>query len=917
MSATSTLRAPDIVPFSDEHLDGAAVLLAERHRAQRLVERRPRSAVRGSGRWHARRSSALVRCGRRVGRRRRSRGRPRSQASSLGTPARRRAGGRTCGSSRPATPSAGPSSCATSTPLAAARWVDDGRTAPLRDACRRPTPALVDAWFRLGFGHQHVHAIREASAAPGDGPPGPGCRRASPVATTSTRSPGSTSRCPSTRRSRRSSRSAPVADPRGDPSRVGRRTSTTRASRPSSSSVDGEVIGVRDRLLDRGLVDHTGLALPPGAGFLGFAVGAAGGSRAPARAALLGEAVLDWSRETGRDVGRHRLADDEPALVARLAVARVPADLLPPPPRDRLTAAGPGRARAARPPRILLCACHCTPARACRSSRSRTTRCCSAPPPPLDAARRHPRRRHRGVPLPACRPPARVARAAWRPRDGRRPAAGAAAPDRPGRSAAGRARRGARRAVPRGGRPRERDRPRRRRARATARAAGAGVAATARPATGLPWRDRRARLRGGRSAARRRRRTPDAGPPRTRRDRSDRDGRGRRERAPRRRNGAGRRKRARHDARRAHGVPARGERGRRPPHRRRARGGARPRGPGHRALARARPPPDHRPLSRLSMAPGGDRGGRPLPVPATAQRVARRAAAPRAHRRAPGARRRRGAGRAALGRPRGGARARDRRAERRRRTTVRHDRRTAAVGRLAPAARAAEPDQRRRARARSCAAPLAQSAAPRPGRNRRPAAPVLTRHGARAAGAVPRALRGAPRRRRREGARPRGGPGRTRPARGRGLSQRRCPASAASVRGLGDLQRDARARGPRHRRRLPRRGRCASARPRPVAQHGHRARDGRRPRRPRGPHRRHPGAALSRADRQRRLRPGQPPPRACTGLASLQASPRHELELRRRRRRLRDLPRRRRGSERQESAPADSCSRTGTQSRPR
>ena len=27
-----------IVPFADEHLDGAATLLAERHRAQRLVE---------------------------------------------------------------------------------------------------------------------------------------------------------------------------------------------------------------------------------------------------------------------------------------------------------------------------------------------------------------------------------------------------------------------------------------------------------------------------------------------------------------------------------------------------------------------------------------------------------------------------------------------------------------------------------------------------------------------------------------------------------------------------------------------------------------------------------------------------------------------------------------------------------------
>ena len=45
--------------------------------------------------------------------------------------------------------------------LAAARWVDEGLTshyavAPADDA------ALIDAWFRLGFGQQHVHAIREA-----------------------------------------------------------------------------------------------------------------------------------------------------------------------------------------------------------------------------------------------------------------------------------------------------------------------------------------------------------------------------------------------------------------------------------------------------------------------------------------------------------------------------------------------------------------------------------------------------------------------------------------------------------------------------------------------------------------------------------------------------------------------------------
>jgi GNAT superfamily N-acetyltransferase len=46
---------------------------------------------------------------------------------------------------------------------AAERWVADGRTAhyalvPATD------PALVDAWFRLGFGQQHVHALREADA---------------------------------------------------------------------------------------------------------------------------------------------------------------------------------------------------------------------------------------------------------------------------------------------------------------------------------------------------------------------------------------------------------------------------------------------------------------------------------------------------------------------------------------------------------------------------------------------------------------------------------------------------------------------------------------------------------------------------------------------------------------------------------
>jgi GNAT superfamily N-acetyltransferase len=48
---------------------------------------------------------------------------------------------------------------------AAASFVEAGRTShhvvvPATD------PALVDAWFRVGFGHQHVHAVRES---PGEG----------------------------------------------------------------------------------------------------------------------------------------------------------------------------------------------------------------------------------------------------------------------------------------------------------------------------------------------------------------------------------------------------------------------------------------------------------------------------------------------------------------------------------------------------------------------------------------------------------------------------------------------------------------------------------------------------------------------------------------------------------------------------
>lgn len=48
---------------------------------------------------------------------------------------------------------------------AAASWVDEGRTAHYVIVPASET-ALIASWFRLAFGHQHTHAIREVPAEP-------------------------------------------------------------------------------------------------------------------------------------------------------------------------------------------------------------------------------------------------------------------------------------------------------------------------------------------------------------------------------------------------------------------------------------------------------------------------------------------------------------------------------------------------------------------------------------------------------------------------------------------------------------------------------------------------------------------------------------------------------------------------------
>lgn len=152
----------EIIPFSDEQLDAAADLLAGRHRRQRLVEPRlperfeePRVArVELEELWQ--------------------------QAGASGAVAYRghRALGYLLGTSRPDSiwgPNVWVELAGHAAEEAevvrdlygasAGRWLEEGRhrhyaVVPAHD---RP---LVDAWFNVGFGLQHVHALRELDDEP-------------------------------------------------------------------------------------------------------------------------------------------------------------------------------------------------------------------------------------------------------------------------------------------------------------------------------------------------------------------------------------------------------------------------------------------------------------------------------------------------------------------------------------------------------------------------------------------------------------------------------------------------------------------------------------------------------------------------------------------------------------------------------
>lgn len=180
---------------------------------------------------------------------------------------------------------------------AAAGWVEAGRTShyaivPASD------PVAVDAWFRLGFGHQHVHAVREAPAEGELSPSSEGLvvRRAVrddldvlarldvALPEHQTLSPVFSRLDVPTVEAMRAEWEEEWDDPR-----------FTVLVAEHGGHVVGSAIGCPIEVSP----SHRGLLCPPGAGFLGFAA-VSPESRGLGAGRALGEAVLEWARADGR-----------------------------------------------------------------------------------------------------------------------------------------------------------------------------------------------------------------------------------------------------------------------------------------------------------------------------------------------------------------------------------------------------------------------------------------------------------------------------------------------------------------------------------------------------------------------------------------------------------------------------------------
>ncbi len=177
---------------------------------------------------------------------------------------------------------------------AAARWVAEGRTAhytlvPSYDR------ELVEAWFRLSFGQQHMHALREVGVALSPLPPSVRIRAARradvpKLAALDLALPQHQALSPVFSSARPPSLDEAQAEWEDD---IG-----NSAFPVYVAEVDGMVIGSAVGCSIEKSSMHSGLACPDDAGFLGFA------AVFPAYRGLgvgraLGEAVVRWAAETG------------------------------------------------------------------------------------------------------------------------------------------------------------------------------------------------------------------------------------------------------------------------------------------------------------------------------------------------------------------------------------------------------------------------------------------------------------------------------------------------------------------------------------------------------------------------------------------------------------------------------------------
>jgi ribosomal protein S18 acetylase RimI-like enzyme len=159
---------PDVVPFSDEHLDDAARLLAARQARHReaepaLPERyedpaAAREEIEQTWRAEGASGTAALRDRRVVG-------------YLIGTPRDAEVWGENVWVEFAGHAVEEPEDIRDLYAEAAARWVEEGRgrhyaLVPANDS------GLVDAWFRLSFGQQHAHALQQVSPREVSLPPG-------------------------------------------------------------------------------------------------------------------------------------------------------------------------------------------------------------------------------------------------------------------------------------------------------------------------------------------------------------------------------------------------------------------------------------------------------------------------------------------------------------------------------------------------------------------------------------------------------------------------------------------------------------------------------------------------------------------------------------------------------------------------